>query len=364
MSNIPPKGHADSAIDNKCYELDPINDPRWAEFVRTHPKSSVFHSVGWLEALRRTYAYKPAFITTATTNEPLKNGIVFCRIESWLTGDRLVALPFSDHCQPLCDSAEEFVLLIRALQHSLHPGNWKYLEIRPIDEQIGRLGEQTGFSASARYFLHILDLRPQLNEIFRGLDKDSVQRRVLRAERAGLAQGCGQSSEFLKDFYELFVLARRRHSLPPAPHSWFRNLIECLGTAVEIRVAYFKETPVSAILTLRFNNVVYYKYGGSKAQFNNLGATPWLLWNAVAEAKSHGALSFDLGRTETDNPGLLAFKNHWVSNPIHMDYWRYPGGISRLVSDSFPSRLAKRVFSLMPGRLLKATGRMLYPHIG
>ena len=363
MSN-PPKGHTDSVIENKCYELDPTSDPRWAEFVRTHPKSSVFHSVGWLEALRHTYAYKPASLTTSTTNEPLKNGIVFCRVKSWLTGDRLVALPFSDHCQPLCDSAEESIFLIRALQHSLYPGNWKYLEIRPIDEQIGRLSEQAGFARSSRYFLHILDLQPQLNEIFRRLDKDSVQRRVLRAERAGLTEGCGQSSELLNIFYELFVLTRRRHSLPPAPYSWFQNLIECLGTAVEIRVAYFKKTAVSAILTLRFNNVVYYKYGGSNARFNSLGATPWLLWNAVADAKSQGALSFDLGRTETDNPGLLAFKNHWVSNPIHMDYWRYPSGMSRLAPGSFPPRLAKRVFSLMPGPLLKVAGRMLYPHIG
>jgi hypothetical protein len=364
MSNIPPKGQADSVIDDKCQELDPIDDPRWAEFVRTHPSSSVFHSVGWLEALRRTYAYKTAFLTTSTTNEPLKNGIVFCQIKSWLTGHRLVALPFSDHCQPLCDSAEEFTRIIRALQHSLHRGHWKYLEIRPVDQRIGRLSEQTGFSPSARYFLHILDLQPELNEIFLGLDKDSVQRRVRRAERSGLAEVCGQSSQLLKHFYELFVLTRRRHSLPPSPYSWFQNLVECLGAAVEIRVAYLKKIPVSAILTVRFKNVVYYKYGGSSAKFNNLGATPWLLWNAVVDAKSRGALSFDLGRTETDNPGLLAFKNHWVSNPLPMDYWRYPGGVSRLAPDSFPSRLAKTVFSLTPSGLLRITGRMLYRHIG
>ena len=35
-------------------------------------------------------------------DEPLENGFLFCRVESWLTGRRLVSLPFSDHCEPLC----------------------------------------------------------------------------------------------------------------------------------------------------------------------------------------------------------------------------------------------------------------------
>src|SRR2546430_11331216 len=36
------------------YSLDPLEDPRWAEFVQRHPRASVFHTPGWLEALRRT----------------------------------------------------------------------------------------------------------------------------------------------------------------------------------------------------------------------------------------------------------------------------------------------------------------------
>jgi len=27
--------------------------------------------------------------------------------------------------------------------------------------------------------------------------------------------------------------------------------------------------------------------------------------------KSSGAIEFDMGQTEEDNPGFLAFKNHW-----------------------------------------------------
>src|SRR6476660_7250808 len=82
-----------------CYQLDPLQDPRWAEFVDKHHRASVFHTVAWLQALRSAYGYEPVVFTTAPPGVELKNGIVFCRINSWLTGKRLVYLPFSDHCE-------------------------------------------------------------------------------------------------------------------------------------------------------------------------------------------------------------------------------------------------------------------------
>src|SRR5207245_503717 len=42
------------------YTINPLEDPRWAEFVQRHPRASVFHTPGSLEALRRTYGHEPA----------------------------------------------------------------------------------------------------------------------------------------------------------------------------------------------------------------------------------------------------------------------------------------------------------------
>ncbi len=85
------------------YELDPLRDHRWPSFLQRHPQASVFHSVGWLEALHRTYGYEPVAFTTSPPTSDLKRALLFCRIRSWLTGHRIVSLPFSDHCAPLCD---------------------------------------------------------------------------------------------------------------------------------------------------------------------------------------------------------------------------------------------------------------------
>ena len=348
----------------RIYQIDPMEDIRWRRLLEWHPEASVFHTVGWLQALRATYGYEPVVFTTSPPTGELKNGIVFCRINSWLTGRRLVSLPFSDHCEPLCDSTEDVNFLIRYLQTALEHQEWKYLQVRPINGNLSQTGDGVGFLPSATYFLHTLDLRPHLDEVFRSLDKDSVQRRIQRAERAGLVEKCGRSEDLLKEFYALFVITRSRHHVPPSPYAWFRNLIDCQGKALEIRLAYKDETPIAAILTLQFKDVVYYKYGGSDARFNKFGATPWLFWRAITAAKLNGANEFDLGRTQRDHTGLLAFKNQWVPQPKRLVYWQYPYASSLDSVDNWKSKIAKSAFSCMPDSLLTIIGKLIYRHIG
>jgi hypothetical protein len=348
----------------RFYQFDPTKDTRWAELVERHPKGSIFHTVAWLQALRHTYGYEPVAFTTSPPTGDLKNAIVFCGVNSWLTGHRLVSLPFSDHCEPLCESDDDLTFLIHYLRTALEHEGWKYLEIRPITGNFGEKNDGFDFLASSTYFLHLLDLRPDLEVIFRSLDKDCVQRRVQRADRAGLVEKCGRSDELLKELYALFVTTRARHHLPPIPVVWFKNLIQYQGEALEIRVAYKDKTPIAAILTLRFGNVLYYKYGCSEARFNKFGAMPWLLWRAIAAAKSDGATQFDMGRTEKGNDSLLAFKNRWVPHSKRLVYWRFPDTTALDSVDGWKLKLAKRFFSYMPDSVLKVTGKLFYRHIG
>lgn len=72
------------------YELNPLCDARWGEFIGWHPQASIFHTPGWLEALQRTYGYQPLALTTNAPREALASAVGFCRVESRLTGRRLV----------------------------------------------------------------------------------------------------------------------------------------------------------------------------------------------------------------------------------------------------------------------------------
>ena len=67
---------------NKVYSIDPLEDPRWIPFLEGHPDASIFHTPAWLQALHRTYGYRPLALTTTPPKEELTNGVVFCRVNS------------------------------------------------------------------------------------------------------------------------------------------------------------------------------------------------------------------------------------------------------------------------------------------
>ena len=348
----------------QLYQIDPVRDPRWAALLQRHPRASVFHTPGWLEALCRSYGYESIGYTSAPPGEEIHNGLVFCRVDSWLTGRRMVSLPFSDHCEPLFNSADEMEFFAACLQAELKPQGWKYVEIRPITENLDPRQGESGFRPARCYHLHRIDLRPDLDQIRRGFDKDSVLRRISRALRAGLIEKSGRSETLLQDFYRLLVVTRARHELPPQPYQWFQNLVDCLGDDLQIRLAYKQEIPIAAILTLRFRENVVFKYGCFDARHKGLGAMPLLLWRAIEEAKATGAQEFSLGRSDEANKGLIAFKGHWTRQDTSLIYWRYPGPPSMEHREGWKVGVSKRFFAIMPKSVLTVTGRLLYRHIG
>ena len=223
------------------YKIAPLRDPRWDGFLSSEPRASIFHTTAWLEALRRTYGYDPVVYTTSPPGSELRNGVVFCEVKSWLTGRRLVSLPFSDHCEPLVDDPQELRTILGALEKRTEQSQaWNYIEMRPV--QYHEI--KTSFHESTcNYVLHRLDLAPSSSQLFGALHKGSTQRKIRRAEREGLGYEDGRSESLLLIFYRLLILTRRRHGVPPQPLLWFRKLIDCLGEAVQIRVAFHGSRP-------------------------------------------------------------------------------------------------------------------------
>jgi len=342
-------------------EIDPIHDPAWLALVERHPRASVFHTPGWLEALRRTYGYEPAVLTTSPPGVELANGVVFCRVSSWLTGPRIVSLPFTDHCEPLVDGCEGLQDILAALRSEWNSKGLKYVEMRPAEFDPGLFPDLT---ISNTFTLHRLDLHPSLDDIFRGFHKNCVGRKIRRAEREGLAYEVGGSEPLLEKFYHLLALTRRRHVLPPPPLAWFRNLIACMGDRLQIHMAFKNGQPVASILTLNYKAALVYKYGCSDKQLNKLGGMHLVLWKAIQGAKHNGLREFDLGRSDSGNVGLIKFKDRWGAARSTLTYWRYGAVAADLASVDRNTHIVRRILGHLPNDLLARAGSLLYRHVG
>jgi CelD/BcsL family acetyltransferase involved in cellulose biosynthesis len=352
---------AESVISVNVHVLDPLVDDRWDDLVARHPCAAAFHERGWLQALARTYGYEPLVLTSAPAGERLNDGVVLCRVSSWLTGSRLVSLPFADHCEPLLNEIGESLEFMNWLRGECDRQHWKYIELRPLSQVEGGAFD---LQPSRSYCFHELDIRANLEEIFRGFHKDSIQRRIRRAEKEGLSYEAGRSGQLLDEFYRLVLITRRRHHLLPQPRAWFKNLVACMGDKLQIRVARKDGTPISAMLTLRHRSCVIYKYGCSDESVHNLGGMPFLFWRLVEESKASGVERIDFGRSDLDNEGLIKFKDKFGTTKKTLTYYRYPHAEKGEAIKSRSAQAARQFLSVLPDAVCSQAGKLLYRHMG
>jgi len=363
-----PSAVIDTASEVACSacRFEPLNDSRWDAFVNRHPRASVFHSSPWLKALNQTYGYPVVGFTTAAPGKELTSAMVFCQVESWLTGRRLVSLPFSDHCEPLVGEPEDLRVLMAALEDEIQKNAWDYAEMRPltpaeIPTSLHRV--------MTEYSFHELDLRNDLPTLFSALHKDSIQRKIRRAEREKLCYDEGRTDLLLDEFYQLLSITRRRHLLPPQPRNWFENLRTCFGEALKIRVVRKDGRPLAGMLTLRHKDKLIYKYGGSDCRYHNLGSMHLLYWNSIQDAKRSGLCFFDLGRTDAGQAGLATFKNRWGAKESLLTYSRFSlseesGHVLHACSPEQKTSAVRKLFRILPSHIVTAIGQVLYKHVG
>jgi hypothetical protein len=341
---------------------DPLTDPRWEELLAADPRASLFHTPGWLQALQLTYGYQPVVLTVSSRRDShMSAGLPVCTVKSWF-GTRAVSLPFSDHCEPLVKSQDELAQFRAYLTAGTRAGRWKYAEIRPRSGQRETGTPSRDFGASASYWVHRLDLRASVEELEARCHASCIRRAVRRAQREHLQRVQGAPDGLLKAFYHLLRLTRRRHGLPAPPIAWFRNLQRVFGDRFTIHLALLDDRPIAGVATFSFKNALTYKYGGSDARLHHLGGMPFLFWNVIRDAKSRGFDVIDLGRTDREQEGLVAFKDRLGAEREPLTYYRDSHvGAGALASNWLP-RVGRRVATHLPSPALAVAGRVLYRH--
>jgi len=341
------------------YEINPILDERWTRFLDTHLDSSIFHSAEWFKVLRDSYGYQPLAFVDAPPGREIHSGHPFCVVDSWLTGKRLVSVPFSDHTAMLTneDASES---LIEALSLRVQQREFQYLEIRPVGEA-GSITDRLG--KTAEFYHHKISLSEGLSSIYGRLHKDCVRRKIRRAEREQLGYAEGRDELVVKQFYDLLLLTHDRHRSPSQPISWFKHMASSLGEAVKFRIALKDERPIAGLVTLCHKNTMTFKYGCSDAHYHRMGAVAFLMWKSIQDAAEAGMTEFDMGRSDPRQQGLITFKEHWGAERSKLSYWRYPSN-SATGLRAREHRWIQSVMSVAPKVARRTAGRLLYRHMG
>ena len=320
---------------------------------------SIFHSSAWAKVLKESYGYNPFYFVSIESGQ-ISLLMPFMDVVSPLTGKRGVSLPFTDRCEPFFHRKE---LLKAAVERALDfakEARWKYIEWRDA----GYFPEE--LSCWEFYYTHDLNLMRAESELFSSF-KDSNRRSIKKAIKEGVSIKIGYSLNSLKSFYRLNCMTRKRHGIPPQPFIFFKKVFESIiskGYGIVV-TAFHSNSLVASSIFFNFGRNAIYKYGASDMKYQNLRPNNLIMWEAIKWYRNQGYETFNFGRTEFDNHGLLHFKRLWGANECLLKYYRYD--FKKKMFLRKPSKegyFARRYLARVPNSILSVIGRLLYKHVG
>lgn len=339
--------------------VDPLVDERWRSLLERCDEALVFHHPAWIRLLADQYGYRSHALIALDADGRPAAGLPICRVESRLTGKRLVALPFSDLCPPLrAEGSSDGPL--RALGEALVdvPAQERLdLEVR---------GAVPGVPAHGAGFLHhLLDLGPGADDVLAGAHKQN-RRGVAKAARAGVEVVRRTDREGLDRFYALHVETRRRQGVPVQPRSFIRRLESLFAEGLgHVLIAEHQGATAAAAVFVGYRRTLTYKYGASDSAHLDVRPNNAIFAEAIRWAVQQGYTRLDFGRTDRDNPGLASFKRNWGAEEHEVAYTRLPPGEEAEDDGPGPARrLASTVIRRSPSFVGRAVGAALYRHFG
>ena len=337
--------------------VNPADYPGWDALVTAHPRGSIFHGSAWAKTLQKSYDFKLVYFTAGEAGGR-STILPLMEVNSWLTGRRGIALPFTDVCKPLYSDAAAARKLIQAALDFGRTRNWKSVEWRSGRELFGEA------PASLAFYGHSLDLEPDEDRMFARLES-SVRRAIRKAEKSGVTVAISQSLEAMKVFYALQCKTRRKHGLPPQPFAFFWNIFQQIlsKNLGMIAIASCRERPIAASVCFQLGAQAVYKYGASVEASQHLRGANVVMWEAIKWHARHGAKTLHLGRTSLGNEGLRRFKLGWDAAEQKIEYVKFDLRKGRFVTETDGATgWYNRVFRALPMRVSRLVGAVLYRH--
>ncbi len=338
--------------------IDPTS-PAWLSLVERSPTATIFHHPRWLELLRSQYGYE-LHSCCIGDDEGARAALPIARIESRLTGRRLVALPFSDVCPPLlAPGAEQGALdaLGEALAAEHRQSGLELTVHAPVPGAPGAF-------VQPRFLRHLLALSTDPAEVESRYSKSQVKRGIKKALREGLRAERRTDVAALDAFYALHMRTRRKLGVPTQPRRFIRRFAELFDEGLGfVQLVLDDERPIAAAVFLTCNGTVTYKYGASDER--GLGKRPnnLLFSETIRWACEAGLQTLDFGRTDIDNRGLSAFKRSWGAEEEELSYTFF----AEREPSSEPGRSDRALAAVLkrsPPAASRLVGEALYRHFG
>ena len=265
------------------------------------PTETLFDSEPWRQAIEQSFDLKILSFTPAC--EP--TGVGWYSTISDLRGERVVATPFSDYCDPSIETEGGWAEFVTHLRSAGRP-----LVIRPFTNPVA-LADPT-LEHRQELLWHGIDLSDGADRVWDGL-KTKLRTTIRRAPKTGLRFRFSSSMEDVATFHAMHVdLRKSKYRMLAQPLRFFEALHDRFDDDMVVVMAEEGDgTPVASMIFFAWAGVWYYKFSASYPRRYRPNAA--MIMEACREGAERGLTLLDMGRSDRDQPGLVEFKQQFAS---------------------------------------------------
>ena len=140
----------------------------------------------------------------------------------------------------------------------------------------------------------VIDLTKSETELLAKM-KPKTRYNIKLAQKKGVTVREMTTEEGFEIFIKLYFETCKRQHYAGHNYNYHKTLFtELKNTISHVLVAYYNDTPIAAYHLFKFNDVLYYPYGGSSDQYREVMGANLLMWEAMKFGKANGCKSFDL----------------------------------------------------------------------
>jgi hypothetical protein len=326
--------------------------------------ATIFHTSAWVEGLANAFSCEPRFQVLLGPLGEIVASWPSMLVRSRLTGTRLVCLPYSHDVAPLVSSGEQAAQLYEIVLRDRPSVGASWVEVRgwPCGVEL-----PAGLVPTGNYIGHVVDLSAGPDELWQGCDK-GFRYSVRRARRNGLEVRRAGSRRDIEVFYRLYRAQRRRQGLLGQPKSFIWHIWDSIvshGNGFVITV-WHNDEPLTGLLAIGHGKRLVGTHSGSAPRGRELLATPLAMWSSIELACELGYLTYDLGRSDASDQGLLRFKDDLGAERAPLPYYYYPEprGVNSGRKSAAVTAAMRLAAKTAPNSAFDMLGRTLYRHSG
>ena len=354
---------------NNVIIIDPNRYQSWNRFVYEHPFGWLVHLSGWKSVLEKSFphmkGYYFAFIDVDKNS--IKAALPLFLVKSWLTGTRLVSIPFSTLSDPLVSSAEDLQILFEEVKCFFEEKGGSYIELRTL--KANTFLQKENFAQSTHFCHHYIDLNEPPEKLKKKFHRSCVRQKISRANKSNINLKVGKEEQDLKEFYRLYFMSRKRLGLPPQPYRFLKELWNTFFPAKQLMLllAETEGSFIAGLILFMFKKRVSAEFSVIDESFSNISPNHLLFWEAIKISYDNGYEIFDFGRTSCQNTGLLNFKRRWNTKQIDLPIYFYPKEIGNKlceIENSIKYKISSNICGYSPQPVLRMIGNFCYRHLG